>query len=426
MPGWSFERASSRAVTTLLLGFCVVVLCTFLGRFPSAQDQTTTAAADRFVDSVGVNIHLHYFDTLYRDFDMVKSRLLELKVRHVRDGMIDTTWEPYYQRHEALGQAGIKGVFITSADTPRGVLVTYPSRLPSSFEAYEAPNEYNQSGDPAWPSTLRASLTELHSLRSIPALARFPVFGPSLTRESAYAALGDITSLVDVGNLHNYFAGHNPGTPGWGSNGYGSIDWNLRLVRQYARDKPIITTETGYWDDLSTQDAVPSGVAAKYMPRLLLEQFRKGIFRTYIYELFDFQKNSYGLLTRDGSPKASFNAVKSLLTLMDDPGPGFTPRPLEYSVSGGGPDLRHMAFAKRDGRYLLALWLETPGYDVNLRRTTGVPVEPVTVTIEPRVHALSSYQWGNDGNAVRTAISNGQGTFPVTLTDSLAILEIGG
>src|SRR5579862_5452132 len=45
-------------------------------------------AADSFVDAIGVNIHLGYSDTVYHKYDeILKPRLVELGVRHVRDGL---------------------------------------------------------------------------------------------------------------------------------------------------------------------------------------------------------------------------------------------------------------------------------------------------------------------------------------------------
>ena len=55
-------------------------------------------------------------------------------------------------------------------------------RLPDAFEAYEAPNEYDLSGDSEWVSTLRATLARLHQLKSYPESASFPISGPHSRR----------------------------------------------------------------------------------------------------------------------------------------------------------------------------------------------------------------------------------------------------
>lgn len=388
-----------------------------------ARYGTTTVAADRFVDSVGVNIHLHYDRTLYRDnFDLVKTRLLELGVRHVRDGMINTSWRGYYERHEALGEAGIKGVFIVDPSIPTAVIQNYPSLVPSSFEAYEAPNEFDSSSRPNWAGLVRDTLTRLQTMKTIPALAKFPIYGPSLTRESSYATLGDVSRTIDRANLHDYFAGRHPGTGGWGNNGYGSIPWNLNLLRRYSGGKPIVATETGYLSGTSGVDVIPDAVAGKYMPRVLLEHFRAGISRTYLYELCDQFNDTYGLLTSDGRPKPAFRSVRNLIAVLSDSGPVDLITPLRYVVSGGGADLRHMVFQKRDGSYQLALWLESSGYDVPTKRVLDVASQNVIVRVEGGERLVRTRAWQLDGNIVTTAVTpSSQST--IAVTDRLLMLE---
>ena len=115
----------------------VMAACLLLWLASTAAAQTTVLA-DAFVNSVGVNVHLHYNDTLYYDnFPLVRSRLQDLRVRHVRDGLIDTTWPEYYARHNSLGRAGIKGTFITALDDEWPLLFDYPIRMRDAFEAYK-------------------------------------------------------------------------------------------------------------------------------------------------------------------------------------------------------------------------------------------------------------------------------------------------
>lgn len=401
-----------------------IAALTFL--LPSAAHAQRTIAADDFVDSVGVNIHLHYDHTIYKEqFPLIKTRLIELGVRHVRDGLIDTAWQGYYDRHNALGQAGIKGTFIVAPGQSVEMLASYPSRVSSAFEAYEAPNEHNQSGDARWAQTLGESLRSLRSLKQLEAVSGYPVYGPSLTQESAFHELGDQSAHYDVANIHNYFAGRNPGTHGWGADGYGSIEWNLRLARRYGGGKPIISTETGYQDDVSQHGHVPPTVAGRYMPRLLLEHYRAGIARTFLYELADFANSGhYGLLHADGTPKPAFTAVKSLLNLLSDPGPRVTPQDLAYAVQGASADVRHMLFQKRNGAYFLALWLEVPSYNPETRQLIGVPSQSVTLTLPRSMRLYGTYRWQIDGSFAATPSMATIATLPISITDALTILEL--
>jgi hypothetical protein len=416
---WLRERTGRWPAWALTL-----VLTAVLTPGPAAGQQTL--AADAFVDSVGVNVHLHYDYTPYKEqFELVKSRLVELGVRHVRDGLVDTEWQGYYDRHNELGDLGIKGTFITSFDQSVALMASYPSRVIRSFEAYEAPNEPDKSNHPQWVQKLWEAMLRLGQLKTIASVAHYQVVGPSLTHESSYGAVGDVSPYFDAANLHNYLAGRHPGTTGWGTDGYGSIDWNLRLIRPYSGGKPILTTEIGYQDAPGIQDRVPAEVVGRYLPRLLIEQFRAGIGRTFLYELYDFPNSgSYGLLHADGAPKPAFNAVKALLQLLADPGPPHSPQPLGYDIAHGGGDVRHLAFQKRDGSYLVAFWLEAPSFDVPAQRDTTTSDQAATLNLSRPMRILRAHRWQADGSATMTPVRRVTASMPVDVSDYLTVVEI--
>lgn len=404
---------------------CLAVLATVAAAASRHPDVPHTVSADRFVESAGVNVHLHYDNTLYRtNFPLIKSRLLELGVRHVRDGLEDTAWQGYYQRHNELGDAGIKGTFITDPEQSTELWAAYPSRVRSSFEAYEAPNEYDKSGKSDWAPILTDALKRLRGLRDVSGLEQFPVYGPSLTTASAHAAIGNVSAYIDYANLHNYFSGRHPETRGWGDNGYGSVDWNLGQAAQYAGAKASVSTETGYQDASSATDPVPQAIAGRYMPRLLLEHFRLGIVRTFVYELCDFPRSGgYGLLNPDGSPKPSFTAVKGLLNVLADPGAPFAVQNLAYTLVGGTDDVRHMTFQKRDGTYYLALWLAVPSWDPTTRKFIAVEPRSVTVSFTGPMRIVRTHRWQADGSVSVEAASTTSSTVPVRVSDDLTIVE---
>src|SRR5215212_6780342 len=80
-------------------------------------DQVATPqSAAAFHESVGVGIHVSYWDTAYGQADRVADSLAELGVRHVRDGMslsTDPAWNDILYRHLATVAArGIKFTYI--------------------------------------------------------------------------------------------------------------------------------------------------------------------------------------------------------------------------------------------------------------------------------------------------------------------------
>jgi hypothetical protein len=81
-------------------------------------------------------------------------------------------------------------------------------------------------------------------------------------------------------------------------------------------------TETGYHNAISNELGISDGAAGKYIPRLLLGNFKRNIVRTYLYELVnqssdpnDDQSN-FGLLRFDGSPKPAFTTIKNMNSLL--------------------------------------------------------------------------------------------------------------
>jgi IPT/TIG domain/Putative Ig domain len=385
-------------------------------------------SADAFVDSAAVNVHLHYTDTVYAsNFAAVENALKGLGVRHIRDGLIDTTWTPYYDRLNELGRSGIKSDLVTSANQSAALLAAYPQRVPDSLEAYEAPNEYDSSGDPNWSATLNSFVVLLHgAVKSGPVASQFPIYGPSLTQQGSYPKMAPAAPFFDSANLHNYLGGRNPGTSGWGGNGYGSIDWNLALANTAWPGKPVVTTETGYINDLSKANSVPEDISGKYLPRLLLEQWLHGIHRTYIYELVDIgtqlADNGFGLLHNDFSPKPGYNAIKSLLGLLTDPGPAFPLGNLDYKLSGNVTNVHHLLLEKRDGTFYLALWIEQPGYDVNAKQPMSVAAQTVSIETTQSTK-ISRCSLDGSGNLQTTALGAGQ-TRTLDVNDQVTILQI--
>ena len=399
---------------------------TFAATAPTGPGETAQSA-DAFVDSAGVNVHLHDGNTAYGNFAAVENALKNLGVRHIRDGLIDTTWTPYYDRLNELGRLGIKADLITSTNQSAALLAAYPQRVPDSLEAYEAPNEYDNSGDPSWSGTLNAFMPRLHTaVQSVAGASKFPITGPSLTQAGSFPKTASTSSSFDHANLHNYLAGRNPGTSGWGGNGYGSIDWNLALANSAWPGKPVITTETGYINDLSKANSVPEDVSGKYLPRLLLEQWLHGIHRTYIYELVDigsqFTDNGFGLLRNDFSPKPGYNAIKSLLGLLKDPGPAFSLGRLGYELTGDLANVHHLLLEKRDSTFYLAIWVEQPGYDVNAKKALSVADQSVSIDTAQTMR-ISRHWLDASGNWQTSFLGTGQSQ-TIEVNDQVTILEI--
>lgn len=101
--------------------------------------------ADRHADDrshfVGVNTHLGYYDTTCCDYEgILKPRLLEPGVRHIRDG---TFKEDVLRKYLDLGQHGIRLLLIT--DSKRAV--EQARKLGTMRFAIEGVNESDGRGE---------------------------------------------------------------------------------------------------------------------------------------------------------------------------------------------------------------------------------------------------------------------------------------
>lgn len=399
---------------------------------PPAVTKTGAIAADAFVDSIGVNTHFAVDGTTYVErWETVRDLLLASGIRHIREGIVGG-YQPFFDRLYALYTLG--GVRLLAlvgwySDIP-GALDEAQDRMPQ-IEAFEGINEWDQRGDPNWVQPLRDYQRSVYqAVKSSPRRASFPVLAPAMGSPEGPALLGDISAWLDFGNLHNYYAGRNPGTGGWGGGGYGSLNWNMARVSQVSGSRPMWSTETGYGTGYLQTNLSPDPVNARYFPRLLLTQFGTGIRRTYLYQFADEYDwgygdgfSTYGLVHGNGTPKPAYYAVKNLIATLNDPGPAFTPGNLDYTVSSI-PDLKQMLLQKRDGTFYLAVWREVQDYEPIDGSFANVAPLPLTVTFtdgSPRTVTRITF---DDAGAVATEGLGRSGQITTSVSSHLTILQI--
>ena len=412
----------------LLAGASLPLACS--GQPAAQPPMMTPMAADGFVDSVGINVHLHNANTPYGNFPVIAAALKDLGIRHTRDGLIPTTWQEYYRRHAELARSGIHCDYITGPGQTDGQIRQFLTDVHGAAESLEGPNEYDQAGDPHWAEKLARFMPRLSRLAKNASGPALRVIGPSLIGPDAPRQVPGISASFDAANMHDYFGGRPPGTAGWGENGYGSIAWNLVMARRSWGPKPVVTTETGYLTDTRQKGGVTEEVQALYLPRVLLEQWMHGIQRTYLYELSDGNsvisemERSFGLLRADGSRKPAFDAVRRIVDLLNDPGPAFVPRPVAIGFTSSAPDVHQLLLQKRNGVCYLAFWRElssTEDGETGRRR-----ISPVAVRIfsQKPVPSAQLHHLGGPEVSNRLSIFGGKyGVLTLNATDEVSILE---
>lgn len=392
--------------------------------------------ANAFVDAIGVNVHLDKADSAYViRFAQIRTLLRTSGIRHIRAPLIDAPSEAYLGRLEQLARDGIQADLVTTVGQTPEEIRTYATRIPGAIEAFEGPNEVdiNPQHGADWVATLRAFIRVLYAtVHGSPATARDLVIAPSLTTEAAFRAVGDLAPFVDRGNTHDYFAGFNPGTRGWGATDplgtYGALSYDLALARVTAGAKPIVSTETGYGTDPSRAGGVPMPIATRYLPRLLFEHWNAGIARTYLYELVDVGNDDFahfGLLDGDAKPKPTLVALAKLIALLSSNPGARTRLPLRFALTDDIM-VHHALLERAGGDVLLALWVEAPGWDPNRGRVIDVPVHPVTLVIPGGTATVRESLFEDSGavTVTRRPLHPG-GSMTIAVTDHLTILDLG-
>jgi len=385
-------------------------------------------AADSFVDAIGVNIHLGYSDTVYHKYDeILKPRLVELGVRHVRDGL-RANRKDVLKKLTDLAESGIHFDLLLTAEEA----VAICKEVPKSVEIVEGENEPDgkkHAGPKDWIPLARAQNTALYkAIKADPTTAQLPVLvsGMANTRNSP-GELGDMQAQIDFGNMHSYPGGLNPLSGGWGI----PLTKAIEEERKVCGTKPIVATETGYHNFLNAKGhpGVPEDVAAKYVPRLLLHYFNLGFKRVYLYEFLDLKpdremtdmEKHFGLVRNDGTPKPAFVALKNLIAALKDPGESFVTGELAINVANAPKTLERTLLQKRDGRFYLLLWLEERSYDPQSKAPLNVAPRELTISIGTHLVKASVLDLKN-GNAAK-GVENPQ-KFTVSVADEIEVLEL--
>jgi hypothetical protein len=400
------------------LPLCLCAACAAICPVTSRAQEQPVKAQD-VSNSIGVNTHITYGKpyAYLSNFKALIAKLQQAHIVHIRDsewgnGADTQPWVTSMFRQ--LADAGIRTDLVVVSNNWNQTETQLQSdlKLYPGIEAIEAPNECDlncnsKGGVVDWPQRVTA---KLQIMKPAAEALNLPVIGPSLTQPSSFARLGNIAGYLTYGNVHNYNGNRNPETSGWGGGvdaqgkGYGSIAWNINRARQYAPNLPVIATEIGYQTG-NKKGTIPETVEGTYIPRLFLASFKRGMVRTYYYELID-QPNgwsSYGLLHLDLSPKPAFVALQNLQSILHDTTAMFTLKPLNYNLTGNTSNLESLLVQKSGGEYLLFVWLNETNWDVE--KNVAVPVDGRNLKLELSggMRVMDALQFKPDGTVTKSS-----------------------
>jgi hypothetical protein len=365
----------------------------------------TPTLASAFADSVGVNVHMGYFDTAYNNYDAIRAKLAASGIRYIRDGLCVTCTEQQ-RRLQLLGSDGIKADFIMTKpgpDTIQSMVDLVAQKFPTMAASVENANEYDMvPGVTDWFTRLQGWQQLIwQGIKANPTLSNVKVYGPSLVNSASYPLVGDLSAYSDCGNIHPYPGGNVP-TQVLGA--------QMTLARTVTgSSKPVCVTESGYHNATSTLNGhLPTSEAAAgaYTPRMFLDYFQAGVPRTFDYELVDEKPNAgntdaeqhFGLLRNDLSEKPSFKSLSALMNLVRTGATQDAPTALKYSATGPS-DLRQMLLQLDAKHQLLILWRNAKVWDPVTRQDINVAAQNATVTFGQQVDSASVYGLDAVGSA---------------------------
>lgn len=400
-------------------------------------------AADSLPQNTGVQIHVGFLDTAYESqWDKIVPQVEKLGIRFFRAGV--GGWPEWMDDriYEKIGDmrrigVNIMGIFDPNApgskiDKMNGALI---DRICSHLDnnppkSWGGPNEPNNPGG-SWIADTRAYQEALYRAVKDSAIgSRAPVRGPGFSNVGDPASdVGNLSAFIDQNDFHPYASGRQP------DDKFLDVGNRSKLyaVEPIGPSKPMVASECGYHTAIDQapgvgQDPVSETVAAKYIPRMVMEMYRRRIICS-IYELMDDpeegnqlpQERHFGLLNPDATPKPAYDSLRRLLNLLADKGGQPNLEPLEYNIYGNEAYIHSHLFQKASGAYYLVLWQERPSWNPETRRPINVPEKSVNIRLA-HAHDAKIYCTMDKDYPVKT--STGMKVVQVSVPDSVVVVEL--
>lgn len=456
----------------------IAVLSSLLASFGSCSSQAgaldvAAKKASDFVDSIGVVTKFYPNEKAALWTDTIKPRLQELGVHHIRTTLIPNTAPGLNNQKQAdwivelgrlnppiktIGHWRERGTWVEKMKATESMLdgleavegPNEPNALQARFRYTDeqniqhGQNDRNEDGKidnfgKGWEHAVRLFTEDLYyhlkdtsnplytasSSPIDPRVASLNIlsFSPAGRGYEKFKRYQDtynwnLEDWIDYGNLHIYGA-VNPEV----------VTKNVldKARRTIYPTKPFIVTEVGYSTDLGHPHGVPNeDVQARYNLRSLLELFRLGVKRTYIFSLLRLEPKGRGfsLLVADKDkhqyePRASFNAMRDTISILKEESSDFTPGTLRYELSGDLSNVRKdFVLQKSDGTFYLIFWMAVPHDSSSLSRTLKLKIN-TSGFAEAKL-----YQPVTQGTSVIQTISDPYAFHQITVPDHPLIVEL--
>ena len=393
-------------------------------------------STESFRDSIGVNTHINDTSGGYGNISKVISNLDYIGVTHVRDGLTGSLSTELF---EVLANNDITFSLLTSGNNGASLSsqISAIAKLESLYNAIdyvEGPNEtdyfpISYNGLTGFAAT-RAFQSALYSaVHGNSALSGTPVIQTSLGDGNSYSQLGNLSSSADYSNIHSYYFG-------WGftRSVADQVPERIAEAQTISPGKDTVATEGGWSTATYSSDGygVNERTQAVLTLNMLLDQYKDGVDRTYIYELVNSGTYSstnlqtgFGLFNADGTPKQAATALHNLNSILSDPAAGtkgVSLTNLGYTLQGMPTEGQDMLLQKSSGNYDLVLWNEPTIWNTTTHSAYSIASQTVTINFD---NAQSGTIY--DPLLGSTAIASFSNTksVQVALSDHPLVVEVG-
>ncbi len=386
-------------------------------------------ATQAMLDSIAVDVHLENSPGPYTDLPGVIASLQWLNCTSVRFAFVNAQ---SLSQAQTLAEHGIKLDVLIRSEAESAYTVdeqlALAARVAPDVISLEGLNEPDVEGAQygsltGIPAVVAVTKRIKSFVLSTPSLRQVATITPSIGGydPNTLTQLGNLARFVTNANAHVYPAGVAP--PFW------ALDPSLQFLSGMAPGRPTMMTEFGY-NSMVGQGGVDETVQAKDILDGLLDAFRVGVQRTFIYELYNnlpsltgggTTEDYYGLFNADATPRMASNAIHNFTRILDDPNAGgFTPKSLQYTVTGLPWNAWQILMAKSDGSYVLALWSESQIWN----GSSEISVPPAAITVTLRHAARSATVFDPLTGTSPIASYSRVKSIQVSLTDHPLLLEI--
>jgi hypothetical protein len=161
-----------------------------------------------------------------------------------------------------------------------------------------------------------------------------------------------------------------------------------------------------------------------------LEDFARGIPRTYLYEFLDEAADPglsdnqlhWGLIRSNGTEKPAFASIKRLIAEVSDAGEPAHLSQFRWSLGTMAQTTHHLLLQKSSGEFDLILWREVSSFDTSGQHDIDNPAAATVLTLGRMAKQISLYEPVVQSEPIETYSNTA--SIPILIPDHPLVIAI--